>query len=45
MNFSRAGADKLIACFVELDILKPFAESVKYGKTYSYENYINIFNE
>ncbi len=45
MHFSRAGASKLIDRFVELEILKLFDETVKYGKTYIYKSYIEIFND
>jgi Fic family protein len=45
MNFSRAGAPKLIERFIDLDILKPLDESSKYGKTYIYRKYISIFND
>jgi Fic family protein len=45
MGFSRAGAAKLIQRFVELEILKPFDDNVKYGKVYLYKNYVDIFHE
>ena len=45
MDFSRAGAPKLIQRFIDLDILKPLDESNKYGKTYIYKNYTSIFND
>lgn len=45
MGFSRVGAQKLIERFVELEILKQVDETVKYGKTYIYKNYIAIFND
>ena len=45
MDFSRAGAPKLIQRFIDLDILKPLDESIKYGKTYIYKNYTSIFND
>ncbi len=45
MGFARTGATKLVERFVELDILKPLDETVKYGKTYAYKNYIDIFSE
>ncbi len=43
-GFTRAGAAKLITRFAELNILQLKDESVKYGKTYIYRNYISIFN-
>jgi Fic family protein len=45
INFSRAGAAKLIERFIELDILVPLDESDKYGKIYVYRKYLDIFNE
>ncbi|MEO7444972.1 MAG: Fic family protein [Ferruginibacter sp.] len=44
MNFSRTGALKLIERFVNLGILTVKDESVKYGRTYIYKEYIEIFN-
>lgn len=44
MGFSRAGAAKLIDRFVELDILTPIDETVKYGKVYVYKKYLDLFN-
>ena len=43
MDFSRAGAGKLIERFIELDILKALDENTKYGKTYIYKKYVEIF--
>lgn len=45
MNFSRAGAGKLIERFLELEILEQFDENAKYGKTYIYKKYLDIFND
>ncbi len=45
MNYSRAGAGKLIDRFVELEILKRVNENAKYGKTYIYKRYIELFND
>lgn len=45
MKFSRAGAGKLIDRFIDLEILKPFDEITKYGKTYIYKKYVDIFSE
>ncbi len=45
MQFGRSGAMKLIERFVGLEILKLLDETVKYGKTYTYKKYIDIFNE
>jgi hypothetical protein len=45
MKFSRVGATKLIERFVELEILKPMDEEVKYAKTYIYKRYVDIFND
>jgi Fic family protein len=45
MNYTRVGAQKLIERFIELDILKQLDETIKYGKTFVYKKYIDIFNE
>lgn len=45
MGFGRSGAMKLIDRFIEMDILKQLDETVKYGKTYAYKKYIEIFSE
>jgi Fic family protein len=45
MKFSRAGPAKLIGRFVDLEILKPLGENAKYGKTYIYKKYVDIFSE
>lgn len=45
MKFSRAGAGKLIERFIDLEILKPFDEVTKYGKTFIYKKYLDIFSE
>lgn len=45
-NFNtRAGAQKLIDRFILLGILEVKDESVKYGRTYVYREYLNIFEE
>ncbi|HRP31752.1 MAG TPA: Fic family protein [Agriterribacter sp.] len=45
MQLSRSGALKLVDRFVKLGILYLQDETVKYGKTYAYRNYITIFNQ
>jgi Fic family protein len=45
MKFTRAGAAKLLDRFIGLDILQPLDDTAKYGKTYRYKNYIDIFNQ
>lgn len=45
MGFSRAGAIKLIDRFVQLGILQPREETTKYGRSYIYKKYVDIFNE
>ena len=42
-GFSRLGAQKVIDRFVAKGILKPKDESVKYGKTYIYREYVSLF--
>ena len=41
---TRAGAQKLIDRFVELGILRIKDESKKYGRTYVYKDYLDIFH-
>ena len=45
MGFGRSGAMKLIERFTALEILQPLDENVKYGKSYAYADYINIFKD
>lgn len=45
MEFTRPGATKLIERFVQLGILELKDESVRYGKTYFYKEYVRIFND
>lgn len=45
MNFTRAGAGKLIERFIQLAVLKPLDENSKWGKLYVYKEYLDIFNE
>lgn len=45
MKFSRVGGQKLIDRFIGLGILKQLDETTKYGKTYVYRRYIDIFND
>ncbi|MDP1745065.1 MAG: Fic family protein [Bacteroidota bacterium] len=45
MKFTRPGALKIIERFVDLDILKPMDETSRYGKTFIYKKYIEIFSE
>ena len=44
MGFTRSGGQKLIDRFVEMGILRPLDETVKYGKTYVYKSCFEIFN-
>jgi Fic family protein len=43
-GYTRNGAQKVIERFVELDILKQRSETEKYGKTYIYKKYVEIFS-
>lgn len=45
MKFTRTGAIKLIERFIDLKILQPLDGSIKYGKTYIYKKYVDIFSE
>jgi len=42
-GYSRNGAQKVIDRFVELNILQPRKESEKYGRSYIYRQYVDIF--
>lgn len=44
LGFTRSGVSRLIDRFIHLDILQPQDESVKWGKTYIYKKYLEIFN-
>jgi Fic family protein len=44
MDFSKTGAANLIERFIALEIIQPLSEHVKYGKTYVYKKYLDIFN-
>ena len=41
---TRAGAQKLIDRFIEIGILSPKDEVKKYGRTYVYREYLDIFH-
>lgn len=44
-NFTRAGSQRVIDRFVEMGILTPKNEDKKYGQSYSYKEYLDIFAE
>ncbi|MFH1546040.1 MAG: Fic/DOC family N-terminal domain-containing protein [Patescibacteria group bacterium] len=44
-GFTRAGAQRVIDRFIEMKILKPKDQDKKYGQSYVYEKYLNIFND
>ena len=44
-KFSRLGAQNVIDRFVEKNILRPKNEDVKYGQSYVYREYIDIFTD
>ncbi len=44
-GFTRAGAQSVIDRFIELDILSPKDKDKKYGQSYIYTKYVNIFND
>ena len=43
-GFGRAGAGKVINRFIGLGILEPKDENKKYGRSFIYRRYVNIFN-
>lgn len=44
MNFSKAGAANLVDRFINLGILQTLYENTKYGKSFVYRKYLDIFN-
>jgi Fic family protein len=42
-NFTRAGAQTVINRFIKIGILRPMNENKKYGQSYFYKEYIDIF--
>lgn len=44
-GFTRAGAQTVIDRFIKMKILQPKNMAKKYGQTYLYKNYIDIFNK
>lgn len=44
-GFSRPGAQKLIDRFVDIGILSPKDEDIKYGQSYMYREYLDIFRD
>ena len=44
-GFTRAGAQSVIDRFIEMDILSPRVKDKKYGQSYIYRKYIDIFSD
>ncbi len=44
-SFTRAGAQTVIDRFIQMGILTPKDKGKKYGQSYMYKNYIDIFNK
>ena len=44
-GFTRAGAQTVIDRFIEMNILSPKDKDRKYGQSYVYDEYVNIFNK
>lgn len=44
-GFTRAGAQTVIDRFIEIDILTPKNKDKKYGQSYMYKKYLNIFTK
>ena len=44
-NFTRAGAQKTINRFIDMDILKPLRRKNSYKKNYIYKKYVDIFQD
>ena len=43
-GFTRAGAQTVVDRFIKMDILSPKNKDIKYGQSYIYKKYIEIFN-
>lgn len=43
-GFTRAGAQTVIDRFIEMEILSPKNKDKKYGQSYIYKNYVELFN-
>ena len=43
-GFTRAGAQRVVGRFIEMKILVPKHQDIKYGQSYIYEKYLNIFH-
>jgi len=43
-GFTRAGAQRVIERFIEMGILEPKDQDVKYGQSYIYKKYLDIFS-
>jgi len=43
IKFTRAGAQRVIDRFVEMDILVPKDQDKKHGQSYMYKKYLDIF--
>ena len=44
-GFTRAGAQRVIDRFIEMKILVPKDQNVKYGQSYIYKKYLDIFDK
>lgn len=44
-GFTRAGAQRVINRFVGMEILTPKDQDIKYGQSYSYKKYIDLFKD
>ena len=43
-SFTRAGAQTVIDRFIEMEILSPKDKDKKYGQSYIYKDYVELFN-
>ena len=43
-GFTRAGAQTVVDRFIEMGILSPKNKDVKYGQSYIYKEYVDVFN-
>ena len=42
-GFTRAGAQRVIDRFIQMEILSPKDQDIKYGQSYAYKKYLDVF--
>ena len=44
-GFTRAGSQRVVERFIEMGILKPKDQDKKYGQSYVYKEYLDLFKD